>query len=483
MMAQVFSAFLPSYEYIPDIEPHVFGDRLYLYGSHDRFGGNRFCLNDYVVWSAPLNDLSDWCFEGEIYKKNQDPANTSGKLALYAPDVAKGPDGRYYLYYCLADYPQIGVAVCDDPCGKFEFLDYIHDGAGNIIGRREVDTLPFDPAVLVDDDSRIWLYFGNGPMKAAYDKNRKKASVYVELEADMVTVKTKSMRLIPTLHDSEGTGFEGHEFFEASSMRKFGSRYYFIYSSIQSHELCYAISNRPDGGFSYGGTLISNGDIRPEDGVRIGFNSKANPLIHNYIGNNHGSLLELNGGYYIFYHRQTNRNMFSRQACAEKIELLPNGAFRQAEITSCGLNDGSLEGKGRYEARIACHLFSKQGALFSVHPLVQNKKHPAFTQHGVDRESDPNQYIENMRDGATAGFRYFDFQNTRKITVTSRGKGEGKLVARDGIDGKVVATIPVKSMREWGTSEAPMEIENGIHPLYLTYEGKNSIDFLDFMLE
>ena len=69
MKNQVFNPILPGYEYIPDIEPHVFGGRLYLYGSHDRFGGNKFCLNDYVVWSAPVDDVSQWRFDGVIYRK------------------------------------------------------------------------------------------------------------------------------------------------------------------------------------------------------------------------------------------------------------------------------------------------------------------------------------------------------------------------------------------------------------------------------
>jgi beta-xylosidase len=112
---QVFNPFLPGYEYIPDIEPHVFGDRLYLYGSHDRFGGSKFCMHDYVAWSTPINDLSRWHFDGIIYRKTQDPDNAAGKLCLWAPDVTKGKDGRYYLYYCLADHPKIGVAVCDAP--------------------------------------------------------------------------------------------------------------------------------------------------------------------------------------------------------------------------------------------------------------------------------------------------------------------------------------------------------------------------------
>ena len=97
-MKQVFNPYLPSYEYIPDGEPRVFDGRLYIYGSHDRFNGEVYCQNDYVCWSAPEDDLSDWRYEGVIFKKTQDPRNKDGSHALWAPDVCKGLDGKYYLF-------------------------------------------------------------------------------------------------------------------------------------------------------------------------------------------------------------------------------------------------------------------------------------------------------------------------------------------------------------------------------------------------
>lgn len=96
MKNQVFDPYLPSWEYIPDGEPHAFGGRAYVYGSHDRFNAPIFCMNDYVCWSAPGEDLSDWRYEGVIYRKNQDPKNKLGLRLLFAPDVCRGPDGRYY---------------------------------------------------------------------------------------------------------------------------------------------------------------------------------------------------------------------------------------------------------------------------------------------------------------------------------------------------------------------------------------------------
>ncbi len=87
---------LPLNEYIPDGEPHVFGDRVYLYGSHDKARSERICVQDYTVWSAPVYDLTDWTNHGVTYRKDQDPRSKPGKLVdYYAPDCVKGNDGRY----------------------------------------------------------------------------------------------------------------------------------------------------------------------------------------------------------------------------------------------------------------------------------------------------------------------------------------------------------------------------------------------------
>ena len=108
---QVINPYLPNWEYVPDGEPYVFGDRVYVYGSHDQFGGDVYCPGDYVCWSAPAEDLGDWRYEGVIYRKDQDPGNTDLQGNLYAPDVTVGPDGRYYLYYVLSSWGVVSVAA------------------------------------------------------------------------------------------------------------------------------------------------------------------------------------------------------------------------------------------------------------------------------------------------------------------------------------------------------------------------------------
>ena len=144
--------YLPSWEYVPDGEPHVYGDRVYVYGSHDQFNGFVYCMNDYVCWSAPVDDLGSWRYEGVIYKKTQDPLNPNGAGALYAPDVTVGPDGRYYLYYALSNHSVISAAVSEKPEGPYDFYGHVHYADGTLLGGRSTDDHQFAPAVLTEGE-------------------------------------------------------------------------------------------------------------------------------------------------------------------------------------------------------------------------------------------------------------------------------------------------------------------------------------------
>ena len=472
MKQQVFNPYLPSWEYVPDGEPHVFGDRVYVYGSHDAFGAPIFCVNDYVCWSAPIHDLSDWRYEGVIYRKTQDPGNRLGIRSLYAPDVTQGPDGRYYLYYAFDFLGEFGVAVCDTPAGKYEFYGKVHHKNGKIWGKKSGEQFPFDPGVLTDDDGRIWLYSGfetKVPFVASRWHNlRNDGGVVMELEPDMVTIRQEPKVLFPI------KGKEGafpHAFFEASSIRKVGSKYCFVYSGQHNHELCYAMSDCPDRDFAYGGVLVDLGDLYLDGNED---ESHAN----NYLGNTHGGLLNIGDDWYIFYHRQTNRSSYARQACAEKLERTPDGGFRQAELTSCGLNGKPLIGKGTYEARIACNLWAAghtTGRVDGRNPKKRLEAHPYFTQTGKDRESDGDQYIANMRTGATAGFKYFTFDGTESM-IEVKGKGRGKFLVSTDPEGRdIVADVPV-------AGSAPFSISKGVHALYFRYEGSDAADFISFTI-
>lgn len=482
MKGQAFNPYLPGYEYIPDAEPYLFGDRVYIYGSHDRFGAGMFCLNNYVCWSAPENDLSDWRYEGVIYEKKQDPKNRLGLRLLFAPDVVCGADGRYYLYYAFDFMGIIGVAVCDSPCGKYSFLGHVHHADGALYGRKKGDGFPFDPGVLLDDDNRVYLYSGfYTPVPSIVTGGRKlkfEGGYVLELEADMVTIKKEQKLLFP----KEGEGaFENHEFFEASSIRKYNGKYYFVYSSRHNHELCYAVSDKPTKGFEFGGTLISNGDLFLDNAADEGHAA-------NYIGNNHGGILKLGEQYYVFYHRHTNRNSYSRQACAEALVIDEKGRFTQAEMTSCGLNSGALCGIGRYEARIACNLWGKDG-ITGRYDIKGAKKiygaHPYFTQDKKDGDLCAQQYIANMRDGAVAGFKYFETGSADKITFEIRGRAKGKLIVSAQKDFSVLnGEVRVKTDgKSWVKFFGDFNMGEGRNPIYIKFFGEGAVDFLSFSLE
>jgi hypothetical protein len=335
-------------------------------------------MNDYVCWSAPTDDLGDWRYEGVIYKKDQDPKNRDGKFCLYAPDMQQGPDGR------------VAGGLPDDP------LDFHH----------------FDPGVLVDNDAsghgHVYLYSGFAPRKPQDGEpdtggRRHQGAYFMELEQDMLTIKQGPALVFRRAGEAEGTGFEGHEFFEASSLRKVKEQYYFIYSSINGHELCYAVSGRPGGGFHYGGTIISNGDI--------------------FLDGRKPCNLYLPGDQMYYPHDQ---------------KLLPEGR-------------------------------------------------PYMTQDGSDRESGPNQHIANFRQGAVAGFKYFQIENAARpvssISVTIRGDAEGVVKVSTAPGGEAVSEISIApKSADWREFSASCALKDGKTALYFTFQGEGSFDFLKFRL-
>ena len=464
MKKEALNPYLPSWEYIPDGEPYVFGDRVYIYGSHDFYNGYVFCMGDYVCWSAPIDNLGNWRYEGVIYHKTDDPLNREGKMCLYAPDVTVGPDGRYYLYYVLDHVSVVSVAVCDTPAGKYSFYGYVHYPDGTRLGERKGDEPQFDPGVLTEGQD-TWLYTG---FCGAGDKSRTGAMVTL-LAEDMLTVKEAPRLVVPGSEYSDNTEYAGHAFFEASSIRKRGDIYYFIYSSQVMHELCYATSDKPDRDFVYGGVIVSNCDLHIDS-------YKPANLPMAYGANNHGSIVEINGRWYIFYHRHTNGTWYSRQGCAEEIRFKEDGSIPQVEMTSCGLNGGALTGEGEHPAYLACNLFTSRPSVY-----VGDDRFPKIMQDGRDGDEDEG-YIANIKDSATAGFKYFRCKNIRKCSITTRGYADGIFEIRTKWDGAVLASIKVQNSNVWETYTADIDLPDGIHAIYITYVGGGNVSLKSFAL-
>ena len=465
---QVINPYLPNWEYVPDGEPYVFGDRVYVYGSHDFFGGDVYCMGDYVCWSAPADDLGNWRYEGVIYRKGQDPRNGDLQGNLYAPDVAVGPDGRYYLYYVLSNCGVVSVAVCDTPAGAYEFYGYVHYPDGTLLGEKEGDEPQFDPGVLTEGE-RTYLYTG---FCAMGDQSRHGAMCTV-LGKDMLTVQEVPRFVAPGNMYAKGTGYEGHAFFEAPSIRKRGDLYYFIYSSQLCHELCYATSKDPTGGFEYRGVIVSGCDL----GIDT-YKPAEKPMF--YTANNHGSMVQIGEDWYIFYHRHTNGTNYSRQGCLEKLEIREEGSIRQAEITSCG-SVRPLEGKGWYPAYIACHLFTDTEVTYVPWSGWMDDRFPKITQV-IEEGGKGIGYIANMRESATAGFRYFDCKGIQKISIRTKGYAHGKMEIRTAWDGEPIGSIPVHYANVWLDTEAAVSVPDGVQSLYFTFRGQGFLQFAGFTL-
>ena len=351
-------------------------------------------------------------YEGVIYPKTADPLNPEGKMCLYAPDVTVGPDGRYYLYYVLDKVSVVSVAVCDTPAGKYEFYGYVHYEDGTRLGEKEGDEPQFDPGVLTEGDV-TYLYTG---FCGKGDKSRTGAMATV-LGADMLTIREAPVFVAPGCEYGAGTGFEGHEFFEAPSIRKVGDTYYFVYSSILMHELCYATSKNPTRDFVYGGVIVSNCDLHIDT-------YKPADMPTAYGANNHGSIVQIGEDWYIFYHRHTNNTWYSRQGCAEKLQIMPDGRDGDEEVG----------------------------------------------------------YIANITDSTTIGFKYFDCHDIREISIWIRGYADGTFEVKTAWDGEVLATLEVQYTNVWEKYTAPVTIPDGIQALYLTYRGNGNAALRSFEL-
>lgn len=286
-----------------------------------------------------------------------------------------------------------------------------------------------------------------------------------EMEDDMLTVKAGPFRIVPGQFDTpQDSSFYGHAFYEASSIRKINGLYYFIYSSENSNELCYATSRSPNGGFCYGGTIISNGDV--------GYQGLPPEQRSNMTGNDHGSLENIRGQWYIFHHRQTHRSTFSRQACAEWVTILPDGSIPQVEYTSMGLNGGPLLPQGEFPAPISCVLTN--GHMPHATNTLLDCDIPYITHRGGER------YITGITDGTRVCYKYFAFDGPVTLTLRVRGTAQGRFLVKTGE--AQAAAIAVTPADAWQERRATITL-TGVHPLDLRYEGQGRAELLSFRFE
>ena len=456
---------------------------MYIYGSHDQFGSKEYCVNDYVSWSAPEDDLSDWRYEGIIFRKDQTPWNTKN-LLYYAPDVVQGTDGKYYLFYSVQNSSIASVAVCDTPAGKFEYLGDVHFPDGRVYGSNPEDWFLFDPAVLVDDDGRIYLYAGSGQPSNGNFGHEIKGLFVMELSSDMLTIIGEPTIILPADFNPKRPNY-----WEGPSIRHIGKWYYLVYPATDITGLNYAMSLFPDKGFIHKGPIHSSSDI--------GLNGRKLMNAAYPMGNSHGGMVCVKGQWYIFDHRRTGETT-NRQPVAERIEIKEDGSISMVESTSCGLNEGPLRGIGTYPAYIACCL--KSSGIFGLHnpmggPYITQDgpdyepKEPADGEVNVDTETNaPKARICGIKNGCVVGYKYFDLTETKHITITARG-GDGIMEILGSEDGQSVGEIRIS--HHWNNMGTDLNTANlsqkagcpvGRCPLYLRYKGRGNVELLQFTL-
>lgn len=467
MKKQVMNPYLPLWEYIPDGEPRIFGDRLYVYGSHDFAGGwHDYCPGDYMSWSAPLSDLSDWECHGVLYPRSETP-NLAPTDAMAAPDVVQGLDGKYYLYYNTNGHMMCHIGVSDSPKGPFRYYGDVSMPDGTAYTEYKM----FDPGVLVDDDGEVYLYIGfcmPGPVPERFRGMKSPfadCSLGFRLAPDMKTIVEGPVEIIPGGNRTAGTGFEGHGIYEASSPRKVNGKYVMVYSAETSHEMAYAISDSPLGKYTFMGPLVSSADL--------GLNGNEEPKMP--YGNVHGGIVPLNGDWYILYHRQTSGIECARQGCAEKLPIRPDGWFGMAEITSCGLNDGPLKDEGRYNAAYCCHLTGDH--IYKGKMDVRTRR--SETDTCIWEETNPTNpewsvhYIRNIQSKTEVGFKYFDFHAPKAVLLRMRGLGDLHVTVK--LDREtVIGEAEAKLMGDWQEVQVELSETEGVHGLYFTFDTENA---------
>jgi hypothetical protein len=492
--------FLPSNEFIPDGEPRVFGDRVYLYGSHDLAGTpKRMCGGDYVCYSAALDDLANWRYEGVIYRRMQDPyiqsrASKRDRLGLgsvlFAPDVVC-IDDTYYLYYGVGmSRSGFGVAVANSPSGPFEYVgrvrypdsdkpdgwqddqDGIEDGDwafGKGIGifrrgRPALAEYPYDPALL-HHNGRLFLYFGLLNCSVVeLDLADKRTVIRNAATGEYVTPIFRSS--FAGLARAITSGRKRKTvFMNGPSIREIDGRFWLTYWAAGGggfNGMYHAVADDPLGPFEPVGPLVALGNAWKNDP----------PGPTDRGGNIHGGMFEADGTWFQIYHRQTADG---RQACATPLTRAAHGGFEQAEYTSKGLDSSDLDAFRIWPAHIACHL---------VGPKNRRSRRPSIVlredARGTEDESGRRtlQVVSNTYRGASVGFKYMDFGTTSApsnvlVEFEARNSGRIQVYLDAPHTGQLIATLDVPADAVgtgWRTIEAAAAPACGRHALFLVFE-------------
>ena len=532
--------YLPLWEHIPDGEPRVFEDpdnpgkyRAYIIGSHD-LTYTAYCGSDVRMWSAPVEDLSQWRDEGPIFTWFVDGQWDT----MYAPDLVEVRDREtgkktYYLYPHSRGRGRIAfVCKSDRPNGPFVPINATEDGRGVLPG----SLIDFDPSVFIenitdkkdpdyDKGFRAYVYYGF------------QHSTAVELDQNTMYSKRPGTEIhdffLPAssrygvVRDPEGTVYNylykdqdpgSFNFFEASSIRQVGNKYVMVFSGYSGPDyglestnsaLRYAYGDSPLGPWRSGGVLVdSRGVVPDENGEHL--------ITTNSAHNTHGSLQEINGQWYVFYHRPPRGFGNARQSMVAPVKIewdqkkvadggqvritgydpyIPGNSwvaaasdgqtYTGAEVTSEGFQIYGLPPYNYYSAGLACYM-SDQNWIQDNHDVWNN-----------------NMDLAGLTNGGIVGFKYFGFgglaQDSKGVKafeganrgdgtrldlfLTPGGRGAFKIhvmldgpYANDTWHGREIAVINVpedapRTITNYRVAVPAVEGLSGKHAIYLVVEG------------
>lgn len=283
--------------YTADPSAHVFNGKIYIYPSHDIDAGeafddlgSHFAMEDYHVLS--MENIESVAVDNGLALHINDVL--WAERQMWAPDAAE-KDGTYYLFFPAKGYDgifRIGVATSSSPTGPFTAQPEAIKGSFSI-----------DPAVFKDDDGTYYMYFGGlwggqlqrwrtGTFNASQpesptaflpeDDEPALLPFVAKLTDDLLEFAEKPKEI--EIVDENGklllAGDNERRFFEASWMHKYKGKYYFSYSTGDTHFICYAMGDSPYGPFTYKGRIL-------------------NPVVG---WTSHHSVCEIDGKWYLFYH-------------------------------------------------------------------------------------------------------------------------------------------------------------------------------------
>ncbi len=531
--------YLPLWEHLPDGEPRVFEDpdqpgkfRAYIIGSHD-VTYTAYCGPDIRMWSAPVENLSQWRDEGPIFTWF-----VNGQWdTMFAPDLVETVDkatGKktYWLYPHSRGWQRVPM-VCkgDRPNGPFTPVNLTDDGTRCVDG----SLIDFDPSVFIetitnkkdkdfDKGYRAYVFYGFQHSTACeLDQNTMYSKREgTELIDPFIPASSHDGRLLDKAGSEYKALYKGQNpldfnFFEASSIRQIGNKYVMVFSGYSGKEygldntnsaLRYAYGDSPLGPWRAGGVLVdSRGVVLNEDGSKL--------ITTNAAHNTHGSLQEINGQWYVFYHRPPRGFGNARQAMVAPVKITwdkkpvakggkvtitgydpyakdnewvaaasDGNTYTGAEVTSEGFQIFGLPPYKYYSAGYACFMYGP------------NSNNWMQDNHDVWKNS---MDLAGIQNGGIVGFKYFGFgglaQDTKGVkafagikkgddaklnfNLTSSGKGAFKIHIKldDPWKGEEVGVLKVSDRFPKGkalTYSVPVPALEGLtgkHAIYLVVEG------------